>query len=775
MMMTMDSRRFFRDIQLLLVLVALLSHSVQAEIAESIESVDGPNGGLGVEQHQKVVIGFISEEARESYWASMLEQNTANANTMNTVTQPRSVSLSWSSSSSSSSEHEGHRRLFRYSKSPALAMSLSAQQASELANDPRVAYVRPEVQLKLLQSSPSDPPTPTIASPLTEEIVPYGIQAVQATSSSIPPPPSLLHRNGTCDNLYSFKVCVVDTGLFVAHKDIPYDVNGGDIKGVTIGLWGDPDWFNPSPAASHGTHITGTILAQANNGIGVRGVLPSKQGICLLVARTYDEFGYQDSSIVSQAMEWCGSQGAKVINLSAGAPFPLLPADEETYHRLVYEDGVLIVAAAGNDGTNTLFYPASLDSVISVGATNQTLGHAAFSQFNDQVDLVAPGFGVLSTVSSNAIRINNNNNNTNQTNDDDGEGTVIQTSLMQYSLDAPSELWNTRRLTVVNCGSGFSNCTDAQNKMCLIVRGGSLFTEKAINCQNGGGIAALIYNNVPGPYGGSLTDNDNGLAVKIPVFAIAQEDGRLLMNRTTTATDATGGGGGNTTTTTTVTILPPRSAYRFLDGTSMAAPHVTGIAARIWAARPACTNLQIREALEQSALDLGVVGKDPKFGHGLVQAQAAFEYVRDTFDPPCGGNTTTEQQPSQCLENFTPCQDPLDCCSGRCVPTTYGGPKACRATPKAGKEKLGGTNRGGAAAASSGPTRTGGTRRRRLRNLKGNGSVTGTTTTSDSSAPNEWEDNHLFQDVDSRIHHSDNHRDTTLESVQPRTEGVATQ
>jgi subtilisin family serine protease len=68
-------------------------------------------------------------------------------------------------------------------------------------------------------------------------------------------------------------------------------------------------------------------------------------------------------------------------------------------------------------------------------------------------------------------------------------------------------------------------------------------------------------------------------------------------------------------------------AYKYLSGTSMAVPHVTGAIARVWAVYPNCPANIVRAAFEQTAKDLGPRGKDVRFGNGLVQAEAAFDYL----------------------------------------------------------------------------------------------------------------------------------------------------
>ena len=75
----------------------------------------------------------------------------------------------------------------------------------------------------------------------------------------------------------------------------------------------------------------------------------------------------------------------------------------------------------------------------------------------------------------------------------------------------------------------------------------------------------------------------------------------------------------------TVAVTP--SSYAYFDGTSMATPHVSAVAALVWSYFPTCTGNQIRVSLTRSALDLGAPGRDDKFGYGLVQAKTAYDRI----------------------------------------------------------------------------------------------------------------------------------------------------
>jgi serine protease len=129
-------------------------------------------------------------------------------------------------------------------------------------------------------------------------------------------------------------------------------------------------------------------------------VIPSNQGICLLVARVFADFEMtQSESVIYQGIEWCAENGARVINLSLGGP-DYDPVGEELMAALS-QNGTLVVAAAGNDSSSSYSYPASYPDVISVAAVDKWNHPAWFSQSNNQVDLAAPGVNILSTFPGN--------------------------------------------------------------------------------------------------------------------------------------------------------------------------------------------------------------------------------------------------------------------------------------------------------------------------------------------------------------------------------------
>jgi serine protease len=78
----------------------------------------------------------------------------------------------------------------------------------------------------------------------------------------------------------------------------------------------------------------------------------------------------------------------------------------------------------------------------------------------------------------------------------------------------------------------------------------------------------------------------------------------------------------------TVPLAVRGTKYAYFNGTSMATPHVAGVAALVWSYFPSCTGSQIRTSLNRSAQDLGTAGRDTRFGYGLVQAKAAYDRIR---------------------------------------------------------------------------------------------------------------------------------------------------
>ncbi|MCY7293892.1 S8 family serine peptidase [Alteromonas sp. a30] len=277
---------------------------------------------------------------------------------------------------------------------------------------------------------------------LLAQSTPYGIPMVQANQLSQ-------------SNTTAREVCIIDTGYTLGHADLPSA--SGQANNSQVGSWSND-------GNGHGTHVAGTVAALDNN-TGVVGVFP---GVDLHIVKIFNDQGnWTSASNIINAIQQCKDAGADVVSMSLGGSGSS-SAEASSLQGFV-NDGMMLIAAAGNSGNSSFSYPASYDAVMSVAAVDSSSNVASFSQYNSQVEIAGPGVAVNST-------------------------------------------WN-----------------------------------------NGG--------------------------------------------------------------------------YNSISGTSMATPHVSGVAALVWSYHQSCSNQQIRAALNATAQDRGASGRDNFYGHGIVKALDAVNYL----------------------------------------------------------------------------------------------------------------------------------------------------
>ncbi|PAW85411.1 MAG: hypothetical protein B9S33_09855 [Pedosphaera sp. Tous-C6FEB] len=207
-------------------------------------------------------------------------------------------------------------------------------------------------------------------------------------------------------------VAVLDSGIRYTHLDLaaqmwrnPGEVPGDGIDNDGDGIVDNVFGFNaltgtgdPNDDNGHGTHVAGTIGAAANNGHPHVGVA---WNVRLMAIKAADAQGFLTSSAIIAGVDFAILKGAKVINCSFGG-YLLSQAEEDAFRR-ARNAGVLVVAAAGNDGINTdvfAHYPSAfqLDNIISVAAQDRGDGLAFFSNYGlTNVHVGAPGVEILST------------------------------------------------------------------------------------------------------------------------------------------------------------------------------------------------------------------------------------------------------------------------------------------------------------------------------------------------------------------------------------------
>ena len=181
-------------------------------------------------------------------------------------------------------------------------------------------------------------------------------------------------------------VAVIDSG--VAYETWGPHVQAPDLAGTSF----VPGWdfvdgdAHPNDEHGHGTHVTGSVAQTTDNGIGAAGVAP---GVSIMPLRVLDATGSGTDFDVAQALRFAADHGASVANLSLGGQgASTVLRDAISY---ATGKGVVVVAAAGNDGLGTVSYPAAEPAVVAVGAVRYDLTRPAYGSYGAALDIVAPG------------------------------------------------------------------------------------------------------------------------------------------------------------------------------------------------------------------------------------------------------------------------------------------------------------------------------------------------------------------------------------------------
>ncbi|MDM5331612.1 S8 family serine peptidase [Neobacillus sp. CF12] len=464
-----------------------------------------------------------------------------------------------------------------------------------------------------------------------------------------------LHNEGVTGD--GIKVGVLDTGIDYNHPDLNnvykgYRKKDGEdlttIDQTTVKGWdfvdndADPmettyqDWLNSgSPNYGeqtyytyHGTHVAGTIAAQGENPVDnpALGVAPD---VDLYGYRVLGPYGQGYSSSIIGGIDKAVQDGMDVINLSLGVALndPLI-AESVAINNATLA-GVTCVISAGNagPGEKTLGSPGTAALAITVGASDFPM--------------------VIPTVSATV-----------------GSETFDNMMLLGKDFKDNLETLTTKSYPIVFVGLGGENDyqdangqpIDLTGKVALVERGTYAFTEKVANAKKAGAAAVIIYNNIDGQIDNYLAQNINF----IPAFRLTKADGERL--KAEAASQITFGSVGSVVTegnhlasfssrgpvTNNYDIKPDvvgpgvsvystypeyihspedgidySTAYARISGTSMASPHVAGIAALILQAHPDYTPFDVKAALMNTADKLSSDYSVYEVGAGLVDVKEA--------------------------------------------------------------------------------------------------------------------------------------------------------
>ncbi len=365
----------------------------------------------------------------------------------------------------------------------------------------------------------------------------------------------------------SIVVAVVDSGVDYTHPDLAGNmwINPGEIANNGVdddhnGYVDDYFGYNfadhksdPMAVSEHGTHVAGTIAAIGNNKLGVIGVNYRAK---IMALRVSSDGVTMVSSAIIEAVQYAAmmkGKGVNVVAINASYGGGGFSSSEQSSIQAAGNAGIVFCAAAGNDSANNdsiTTYPASyrLPNMMVVAASDQKDALASFSNYGaGTVDLAAPGVSVLSTTPP-------------------GMTSFVQVATSGYTADALEYAGTTTGLTgaIYYCGLGYPTNfpSGVRSNLALISRGTLYFSQKVSNAMAAGATGVIIYNNTNVPFTGTLGSAGNW----IPAVLISQADGLLLK----ASLPATG---------TMFSAVSSNAIYQYLDGTSMATPHVVGAVA----------------------------------------------------------------------------------------------------------------------------------------------------------------------------------------------------
>ncbi len=394
------------------------------------------------------------------------------------------------------------------------------------------------------------------------------------------------------------RVLILDTGVDKNHPSLQ-----GRIEATKDFVFDDNTPYDVADKIGHGTHVSGTIAANESTN-GFSGVAPQAQ---ILMGRVCSMDGCSNISVI-QGINWGIEQKVDVINMSLGGDYGT--SEEKAAIAKAEVAGIPVVAASGNDGKAKVGFPAAYPNVIAVGAVDANLHKADFSQWGPELDVMAPGVEVISTVPS-------------------GTGCDSKVQLVSSAAATANEVIPSTcylgsayiegaSLPLVYVGEGkpedFKGL-DLSGKIALVENGGYYYPSEKLGFALSANAAGMVVaNDVDGLETGAVTED--GTTMAIPIVMVEKTVGQKWKDLLTNGQSLQ------------IKIDTVSTNYAAYSGTSMATPHVTGVVALMKAARKDLSPAQVLSILKETATVTGPNDKN-QYGSGLVDAQKAVAKAKE--------------------------------------------------------------------------------------------------------------------------------------------------
>lgn len=371
-------------------------------------------------------------------------------------------------------------------------------------------------------------------------------------------------------------VAVVDTGVDITHPDLADNIwkNTAETPGNSIdddgnGQVDDVHGYDFSlntgtmtDSGEHGTHVAGTIAATGQNNIGIIGVNHRAKILPLKVSTDGDSIS---TSAVLAAFDYAielKERGVNLVAINASFGGGSSSTSERSAIEALRDAGIVLCAAAGNDGANndtTASYPANytVSNIIAVAATTQSNSLADFSNYGaTMVDIGAPGTNIYSAMplalvsKTTSLKIGS---------------TTYSAAQIEFAGSTPSS-GLTKPIYACGLGQAGEFPAAVSGNIAFIQRGTITFAEKLSNAKAAGAVAAVIYDNTSN----AITTNPWTLGSTgswLPAVRISQANGQTIAASALPVS------------ATVTAWANSAAAYQYMDGTSMATPHVAGAVA----------------------------------------------------------------------------------------------------------------------------------------------------------------------------------------------------